>query len=340
MKYGIRIPTFAPRFAARSAPITLDEMGAYLRRAEDLNFEATFVLDHLLIAKDLYSCTWFEPISLLSALAGVTRTIGLGTSVTVLPLHRPVLFAKQWATMDYLSGGRSILGVGVGWHENEFECMGVPRTERGRRTTEILEALELLWAEDDVAFDGKYFQFKDVTIEPKPIQQPRPPIWIGGGTSPTQHAGSDGKGFGYWAGQPGQSISPVLDRIARFADVWIAPSYGEPEDMKSDREKIAELMVKHGRDPSQLSRAYGSWIYVLKPGEKPESAIPAYSQFSGRSVEFWQEHYLLGERDELVDRIGERIEALGGIEWLLLNPLDWDHKQLEYLATEVFAQLA
>ena len=103
MKFGLRIPSFAlgPRTAS------LAEMGAYLRRAEDLGFDSAVSIDHLLLTPPAYACTWLEPIALLSALAGVTRTIKLGTMVLVLPLRNPAYFAKEWATLDLLSGGRT-----------------------------------------------------------------------------------------------------------------------------------------------------------------------------------------------------------------------------------------
>src|SRR5439155_360134 len=112
MRHGLRIPSFAlgPRTA------TLEEMGRYLRRAEDLGFDCAVSIDHLLRTPPAYACTWLEPIALLSALAGVTRTLRLGTMVLVLPLRNPVYFAKEWATLDLLSRGRTILGIGVGWH--------------------------------------------------------------------------------------------------------------------------------------------------------------------------------------------------------------------------------
>jgi len=121
IKFGLRLPSFA--LGARTA--TLAEMGAYLRRAEDLGFDSAVSIDHLLLTPPAYACTWLEPVALLGALAGVTRTIKLGTMVLVLPLRNPAYFAKEWATLDLVSGGRTILGVGVGWHEEEFGLMGV-----------------------------------------------------------------------------------------------------------------------------------------------------------------------------------------------------------------------
>ena len=184
MKFGLRIPSFAlgPKTA------TLAEMGAYLRRAEDLGFDSAVSIDHLLMTPPAYACTWLEPIALLSALAGVTRTIKLGTMVLVLPLRNPAYFAKEWATLDLLSGGRTILGVGVGWHEEEFALMGIPHKERGRRMDEMLELVTALWAGDNVTYAGKYYQVKNLTIDPKPAQKPHPPIWIGAAASPSRRS--------------------------------------------------------------------------------------------------------------------------------------------------------
>jgi len=223
VKFGLRIPSFAlgPRTAS------LAEMGAYLRRAEDLGFESAVSIDHLLQTPPAYACTWLEPIALLSALAGVTRTIGLGTMVLVLPLRNPAYFAKEWATLDVLSGGRTILGVGVGWHEEEFHLMGVPHKERGRRMDEMLEAVTALWAGDDVTYEGRYYRFRNLTIDPKPLQKPHPPILMGG----------DG--------------ATTFDRVVEFADGWMPIMRGD----RNPVDRIPELrqrLSKAGRDPRSV----------------------------------------------------------------------------------------
>jgi probable F420-dependent oxidoreductase len=202
-------------------------MGRYLRRAEDLGFDSAVTIDHLLITPNAYACTWLEPMTMLAALAGVTRTIRLGTMVLVLPLRNPVYFAKEWATLDLLSGGRSILGLGVGWHEDEFALMGVPYRERGPRTSEAIEVLKALWAGDGVTYEGKYYRFRNLTIDPKPVQQPHPPIWIGGGP-PSEKV----------YGQTVPDISPVLRRIAKYADTWVPHSSATPEMVKGDWAKV------------------------------------------------------------------------------------------------------
>ncbi|HXG04352.1 MAG TPA: TIGR03619 family F420-dependent LLM class oxidoreductase [Candidatus Binatia bacterium] len=326
MRYGLRIPSFA--LGSRTA--TLAEMGQYLRRAEDLGFDCAVTIDHLLLTPPAYACTWLEPLTLLSALAGVTRTLRLGTMVLVLPLRNPVYFAKEWATLDLLSGGRSILGVGVGWHEEEFRLMGVPHGERGRRMEECLEIVLALWAGDRVTYEGRYYRFRDLTIDPKPVQRPHPPIWIGGGTQPSEKIYA----------QTVKSIEPVLRRIARYADTWVPHSSSTPEMVREDWARVQVYAREYGRDPQRIGRVYSNFIWVLKPGEKPESAAERFKVFSGMDLDYWRTYYLLGEAPELAERISARIAALdGGVDTIVLNPLDWSLEQLELIAGEVLPRV-
>jgi probable F420-dependent oxidoreductase len=321
MKFGLRLPSFA--LGERTA--SLAEMGAYLRRAEDLGFETATLIDHLLVASPAYRVAWLEPVALLSALAGVTRTIRLGTMVLVLPFRDPVAFAKEWATLDVLSGGRSVLGVGVGWNEAEFEALRIPYRERGRRMTEMLEAITALWAGDGVSYEGRHYRFHDLTIEPKPVQRPHPPIWIGGGTQPSARI----------YGQDVPSIEPVLRRIAKYASTWVPHSSATAEMVAGDWAAIQSYMAELGRRPGELSKVYSNFVHVRRPGEKPEAAARAFSVYSGMDLDYWQQFYLLGEAEDVADRIRAKIEALGGVDHLMLNPLDWDPANLEVLAERV-----
>ena len=186
-------------------------------------------------------------------LAGVTRTIKLGTMVLVLPLRNPAYFAKEWATLDLLSGGRSLLGVGVGWHEEEFALMGVPHKERGRRMDEMLEAVTALWAGDNVSYEGKYYRFRNLTIDPKPVQKPHPPVWIGGGSQPFEKV----------YGQTVTNIDPVLRRIARYARTWVPHSSATADMVKGDWEKIQRFMAEVGRKPGDMSKVYSRRIRAI-----------------------------------------------------------------------------
>jgi probable F420-dependent oxidoreductase len=321
MHFGLRLPSFA--LGAGTA--SLDEMGAYLRRAEDLGFDTAMLIDHLLVAPPAYRTTWLEPITLLAALSGVTRTIQLGTLVLVLPFREPVQFAKQWATLDVLSGGRSILGVGVGWMEREFEAVGIPHRERGARMNELLELITALWTQETVTYEGRYYRVRDLQLEPKPVQRPHPPIWIGGGTQPSERI----------YGQQVPSVEPVLRRIARYAKTWVPHSSATAEMVDRDWNDLLRYMAEAGRPADDMRKVYSNFVYVLEPGQRPEEAAPFFRTYSGMDLEYWQEFYLLGEAEAVAERIRGKIEALGGVDHLILNPLNWDPRHLETLARDV-----
>jgi len=248
----------------------------------------------------------------------------------VLPFREPVQFAKQWATLDQLSGGRSILGVGVGWMEAEFEAVGIPHRERGARMNEMLELLTALWTRDHVTYDGRYYHASDLTIDPKPAQRPHPPIWIGGGTQPSEKI----------YGQHVPSVEPVLRRIAKYADTWVPHSSATAEMVARDWDDLRGYMAEYGRKPEEMSRVYSNFVHVLKPGERPGDAAPLFKVYSGMDLAYWQEYYLLGTADEVVERIRGKIEALGGVDHLVLNPLDWDPENLERLASDVLPRVS
>jgi probable F420-dependent oxidoreductase len=321
MRFGLRLPSFA----LGVEPTSLADIGAYLRRAEDLGFESALLIDHLLVAPPAYRTTWLEPVSLLSALAGVTRTMRLGTLVLVLPFRDPVAFAKEWATLDWLSGGRTILGVGVGWHEGEFAALRIPFRERGRRMNEMLESITALWAGDHVSYEGQFYRFKDLSIDPKPLQRPHPPIWIGGGTQPSEKI----------YGQQVDTVRPVLRRIAKYAATWVPHSSATAEMVAGDWEVIREEMVGFGRDPDDMTKVYSNFVHILRPGEAPDTAAAKFRVFSGMDLAYWQDYYLLGEAEAVAERIRGKIAALGGVEHVILNPLDWDPETLERLAGDV-----
>src|SRR5262245_65046421 len=152
-------------------------------RAEGLGFDSVWTHDHVFNVAHVFQRIggrpYYEPLTLLSYVAARTTRVRLGTSVLVLPYHNPVRLAKTAATLDVLSGGRLILGVGVGAVENEMEAMGTPFKARGAFTDEAIDVMRVLWREDDPRFTGKYSRFAGMKFSPKPTQNPIP-IVIGG----------------------------------------------------------------------------------------------------------------------------------------------------------------
>ena len=234
----------------------------------------------------------------------------------VLPFRDPVAFAKEWATLDQLSGGRSILGVGVGWNREEFAALRIPIEERGRRMNEMLESITALWAGDDVSYEGQYYRFEHLTIEPKPAQKPHPPIWIGGGTQPSEKI----------YGQGVDTIQPVLRRIAKYASTWVPHSSRDGRDGRRRLGRASSgYMVEIGRDPDE--HAPGVLELRAHPRARREAGIgrgEVPRLLRAWTSPYWQEFYLLGEAEAVAERIRGKIEALGGVDHLILNPLDWD----------------
>jgi len=153
-------------------------------RAEDLGFDSVWVHDHVFNVGHVFDRIggkpYYEPLTLLSFVAARTRRVRLGTSVLVLPYHNPIRLAKTAATLDVLSGGRLILGVGVGLIEKEIRAMGSPFAERGAFTDEAIAVMRSLWTEDEPNFEGKYHRFAGMKFSPKPLQKPSIPVVIGG----------------------------------------------------------------------------------------------------------------------------------------------------------------
>src|SRR5204863_2672876 len=145
-------------------------------RAEALGFDSVWTHDHVFNVGHVFdrigSRPYYEPLTLLSFVAARTRRVRLGTSVLVLPYHNPIRLAKTAATLDVLSGGRLILGVGVGAIEREMQALGVPFSERGAFSDEAIAAMRTLWTEDDPRFDGTYSRFSGMKFSPKPVQRP------------------------------------------------------------------------------------------------------------------------------------------------------------------------
>jgi alkanesulfonate monooxygenase SsuD/methylene tetrahydromethanopterin reductase-like flavin-dependent oxidoreductase (luciferase family) len=174
LKFGVVVSN-----AQRGLLDRLKMLEELVLEAEKLEFNAFLVTDHYMLP---WSDETLEPWLYLSYLAAKTSKIRLGTCVTPIPFRPPGMLAKMVSTLDVLSSGRAILGVGMGWYAPEFEAYSRwdPNNVRFEKTREALELIVRLWTEDKVSFEGKYYRAKDAILLPKPLQKPRPPLWFGG----------------------------------------------------------------------------------------------------------------------------------------------------------------
>ena len=176
MRIGVTVPNFGPA-------ATVDSLRAWAALVEDAGFDFLMVGDHVAATPDVtaaYPGPFWEPLTLLGYLAGVTRRVELGTTVLVVPYRDPLLTARSLAGLDQLSDGRLIVGVGVGWARSEFAALGIDPGRRGEITDEYLGALLALWSDDVVSVAGRHVAFTDVDTRPRPLRRPHPPLWIGG----------------------------------------------------------------------------------------------------------------------------------------------------------------
>jgi len=232
-------------------------------RAEELGFDAVFVNDHIIVDETPQVVnSWgntYDPLIVLSYVAACTKRIRLGTSVLIMPYRNPVATAKMMATLDQMSEGRVIAGVGAGWNAAEFAALGVPFHERGARTTEYLRLWQACWAPDPVTFQGQFFSFAKMHIMPKPLQQPHPPIWIGG-ASPA-----------------------ALRRAARFAQVW-QPTPMSVEALRQGQAYLREACTKIGRPDVPNTRMSFRVNFPDITGSAARSRTPAAERPIGQGT--------------------------------------------------------
>jgi probable F420-dependent oxidoreductase len=220
MKFGVVIRNMGPQS-------TRETIAACARAVEEAGFEAAFVVDHLAIPPDQTEGSggrYLDPLTTLAYLAGITQRIRLGVSVLVLPYRPAVLMAKQVATLQELSGGRLILGAGVGWLRQEFAVLGVDPRKRGALTDETLQILHTLFANDVNSYEGKLVHFPAFVFAPRPA---RPPIWIGG------------------------SGPKALERTLRFGDAYY-PIGLRPDELSQIGAYLREEAEKRGRAVPEL----------------------------------------------------------------------------------------
>ena len=211
--------------------VSAKTLAAFAQRLEQLGCASGWVSDHICWPANIESSypytddgsfapasdmAWLDPIGTLTYVAGVTSTLRLGTTVLILPYRAPVLSAKQIATLDVLSEGRVILGVGIGWMAEEARILGMPWDQRGKRSDEQLALYEQLFTAARPHFEGEYYHLPEVGFEPKPVQQPLP-IWVGGSSDAAfRRAARFGHGF-HAAFQPLEIVVDEFDKVRQHA---------------------------------------------------------------------------------------------------------------------------
>ena len=215
------------------------------RVAESSGFTTVTVGHHHFMAENLS-----DPLTVLAAVAARTERVRVGTGIFQLPIHHPLRVAEQVATLDELSGGRVTLGVGLGWWPTEYEAFGSAFGERGARMEEALEILGQAWSGRPTSFDGRFYRFPEVTVHPRPVQRPHPPLWVAG------------------------LADPAVRRAARRGDAWIAGPVQSLDAVRSCLAVYRAECAALGRPAEWVLRRY-AWLGT-DGDQVREQVLPRY----------------------------------------------------------------
>jgi probable F420-dependent oxidoreductase len=268
------------------------------RRAEDAGVDQVSITDHVVMGEHVekypygpfpapLDYPWFEPITVLAAIAAVTRRIRLSTGIVIAPLRPAVLLAKQLATLDVMSRGRVTIGLGIGWQKEEYDASGVPWEGRYARFDEQVKVCKLLWSSAPVSYSGATVSLERIHQWPRPAQS-KLPIWLGIAPTPRN-----------------------IERIAEYGDGWI-PMEQRPEQLAVHVAAIRKAYVARGRDPAELAvRVVPRMVFGadgLAEFQAAIDAIPALVAAGATTVELFPAMYCRGPQD--FDAFCERLVGL------------------------------
>ena len=300
MEFGFTLPNLG----GTAQPDALLQMA---QRIEGLGYDSLWVSDHVVIPNEVnsrypYNSTGvigirsdediLEPFTAMSYLAGATRKLRLGISVMVLPYRHPVLNSKMMATLDVMSGGRTIVGAGVGWMKEEFDLLDADYDNRGRVTDEHIKIFKALCTQEDPVFEGEHYRVHGTKFSPKPLQKPHPPIWVGGTTN------------------------RAILRAATLGDGWHVVRM-RPEEVAKGRDRLLRIRREQGLDTEgyQVSIRTTLDITDASPGDRRTPLTGTPQQVADDVKEYQEagvEHIVLGARGRTYEEIADAAERFAG----------------------------
>jgi probable F420-dependent oxidoreductase len=291
-------------------PTDMDHIRKFAMRAETLGYDSLWLQERI-----IGDFTMLEPVTLLSYVAGITTKLKLGTSVILLPLRNPVQLAKAYSSLDVMSGGRAVLGVGLGGghlgsHEDVF---GYTREGRVKRFTEAVQIIKLLWTEPKASFQGRYWNFKEISMEPKPLQKPHLPIIFGG-----HHENA-------------------LRRAVKFANGWMGAGSSSAASFIRDAARIRNFLDEAQRDPASFHFAKRVYLAVDKDKARGEQRIREWFARRYKNADLGPKVSIWGSSAECAERIGEIVHA--GAQHIVFNPMFDELEHLEICAKEIMPHL-
>lgn len=303
MQYGVHLPLL--NFS--TGGFSLSRLLAYVEAAEHLGFRTIAVTDHIVTARP-----WLDGPTALAASLPKSGKMRLAMSVALPVIRNPVILAKTLASLDVLSGGRLIAGVGAGSSAQDYAAVGIPIEDRWTRFEEAVHALRSLWRAA-APFSGHYYRTAGVTLEPPPAQVGGPPIWIGS-----------------WGSDAG------LRRVARLADGWLASAYNAtPSSFAVARARLQSLLLREGRDPEAFPNAVSTMFCYVTSDHTARDRVLSHilSKVLNRPPAELQERLLVGTPEECAIKLAAYRAA--GAEEIYLWPVADEIRQLELIMERV-----
>ena len=281
--------------------VDMDLVRRYAVRAEALGYASLWTQERVTGTQ-----TSLDPITFLSYLAGQTTRVRLGVSVFVLPRHNPVHLAKQLASLDQLSGGRLIVGVGLGGNAAELPMYGMSPERRVRRFIEHVEIMKALWTQSPASYAGDFYSFDGVSIAPQPVQKPHPPLWFGA------------------------SAEPAVRRALRLGDGWTGAGSAGREAFSENLERVKGWLAEEGRDPASFPISKRVYLAVDEDEGRARRRLAEWFGFYYGNAELAERVGVWGAAGRVQEQLAAWSEA--GVSEFILNPVFDMEEHLERLA--------
>ena len=302
-EWGIAIPQ-----VFSDGPVDMALVHQWSTRAEALGYQSLWVQEGILGDMPV-----LEPLSLLSYVSAITDKVRLGSSVMVAPLRNPVQLAKILGSLDIMSGGRLIVGLGLGGRTEDYPTFGISSDRRVRRFVEIMDVMKALWTEPEARYQGQFWQLEGTAMEPKPKQKPHPPIWLG-----ARHPNA-------------------LRRAVQHADGWMGAGSSSTAQFIEGVGHLRMYLEEAGRDPSSFSISKRVYVAIDNDERRAETRLREWFGQRYKNADMASEVSVCGSISQCTEELAKVVEA--GAEMVMLNPV-FDHTdQLEALAQEVVPQL-
>jgi probable F420-dependent oxidoreductase len=291
-------------------PVDMQHIRRFATQAETLGYDSLWLQERI-----IGDFCILEPVTLLSYVAAITTKLRLGSSVILLPLRNPIQLAKAYSTLDCMSGGRAVIGVGLGGghlgsHEDVF---GYSREGRVTRFVEAVQIMKLLWTEPRASFQGRYWSFRDIAMEPKPVQKPRLPMIFGG-----HHENA-------------------LKRAVKHADGWMGAGSSSAGSFVRDSAKIREFLTAAKRDSATFHFAKRVYLAVDNDEARAERRIREWFAKRYKNADHGPRVSVWGSASKCTAKIQEIVKA--GAQQIVFNPMFDEMEHLEICAKEIMPHL-